>query len=284
MTDKNVKTQSHYTGWRKWTPSLDEWVQLTTENYCPLELKNNEYLLVYNSEDEGRLCQQYCYQDGKLHKFGRKAIKADKNICINARNDEQVCAIDLMHRDDVTVKLLTGTWGSGKTMILVTAALEALNQGRFKQIIWIRNNIRVKDTADLGALPGDVVEKLLPFLGPFIDHIGKKEVISMLEKETLVIEPLQSLRGRNFKDSIIICSEAENFTAEHIKLIIARAAEGSHVWFDADIRQRDLDVFEKSKGIEKLINKLAGHKLFGYVHLIKTERSETAELADLLDQ
>jgi predicted ribonuclease YlaK len=80
-----------------------------------------------------------------------------------------------------------------------------------------------------------------------------------------------------------MCSEAENLTKEHIQLIIARAAEGSQVWFDADIRQRDKAVFEKSKGIETMIERLTGHKRFGYVHLTVTERSETAAMADLLN-
>jgi predicted ribonuclease YlaK len=182
-----------------------------------------------------------------------------------------------------TVKLLTGTWGTGKTLILVSAALEALKAGRFKRIVWIRNNVDVKDTKDLGALPGEVIDKLLPFLGPFIDHAGENSVRTMLNKGTLVVEPLQSLRGRNFDDTLIMCSEAENLTKEHIQLIIARAAEGSEVWFDADNRQRDKASFEKSKGIETLIERFAGQKLFGYVHLVKSERSATAAMADLLN-
>ena len=166
---------------------------------------------------------------------------------------------------------------------MVSAALEALKAGRFKRIVWIRNNVDVKDTKDLGALPGEVIDKLLPFLGPFIDHAGENSVRTMLNKGTLVVEPLQSLRGRNFDDTLIMCSEAENLTKEHIQLIIARAAEGSEVWFDADNRQRDKASFERSRGIETLIERFAGQKLFGYVHLVKYERSETAAMADLLN-
>lgn len=114
-------------------------------------------------------------------------------------------------------------------MILVAAALEALKAGRFEKIVWIRNNVRVRDTEDLGALPGEVNEKLLPYLGPFIDHCGNEKVITMLNKGSLEIEPLQSLRGRNLTNTLIMCSEAENLTKEHIQLIIARAAEGSEV-------------------------------------------------------
>lgn len=221
-------------------------------------------------------------QDDKQHSSAQKYSKG-KNVVIVPRNDEQACAFDLMKDPSKTVKLLTGTWGTGKTLILVSAALEALKAGRFKRIVWIRNNVDVKDTKDLGALPGEVIDKLLPFLGPFIDHAGENSVRTMLNKGTLVVEPLQSLRGRNFDDTLIMCSEAENLTKEHIQLIIARAAEGSEVWFDADNRQRDKASFERSRGIETLIERFAGQKLFGYVHLVKSERSETAAMADLLN-
>lgn len=282
---------------------------LYTAEEVPFQLKENEYLIV-NTEDN--ISTFYCYENRHLRKFTGGSIKTvkdtmpvlleepkqkqeddkkvnnkkyskGKNIVITPRNEEQVCAFDLMKDPTKTVKLLTGTWGTGKTLILVSAALEALKAGRFKRIVWIRNNVDVKDTKDLGALPGEVIDKLLPFLGPFIDHAGENSVRTMLNKGTLVVEPLQSLRGRNFEDTLIMCSEAENLTKEHIQLIIARAAEGSEVWFDADNRQRDKASFEKSKGIETLIERFAGQKLFGYVHLVKSERSATAAMADLLN-
>ena len=298
-----------YTGWKKWSPTSEEWAELYATGAVPVSLKENEYLIV---KSEGSSTIFYCYENGQLRKFTGGSIKTTKddtpvllesskskqddkqhssaqkyskgkNVVITPRNDEQVCAFDLMKDSSKTVKLLTGTWGTGKTLILVSAALEALKAGRFKRIVWIRNNVDVKDTKDLGALPGEVIDKLLPFLGPFIDHAGENSVRTMLNKGTLVVEPLQSLRGRNFDDTLIMCSEAENLTKEHIQLIIARAAEGSEVWFDADNRQRDKASFERSRGIETLIERFAGQKLFGYVHLVKSERSETAAMADLLN-
>ena len=298
-----------YTGWKKWSPTSDEWAELYATGAVPVSLKENEYLIV---KSEGSSTIFYCYENGQLRKFTGGSIKTTKddtpvllesskskqddkqhssaqkyskgkNVVIVPRNDEQACAFDLMKDPSKTVKLLTGTWGTGKTLILVSAALEALKAGRFKRIVWIRNNVDVKDTKDLGALPGEVIDKLLPFLGPFIDHAGENSVRTMLNKGTLVVEPLQSLRGRNFDDTLIMCSEAENLTKEHIQLIIARAAEGSEVWFDADNRQRDKASFERSRGIETLIERFAGQKLFGYVHLVKSERSETAAMADLLN-
>lgn len=174
-------------------------------------------------------------QDNILKKFGRDSISfrsrksSAKSTEIVARNDEQVCAINLLHNRDITIKLIEGSWGVGKTMLLVTAALEALEHNVFDRIVWIRNNVRVAGTPDLGALPGDKNEKLMDYVGPFVDHCGKAAVECMLNNEQLIIEPLQSIRGRNIDNAIIMCSEAENLLTSHIQLIIARAAEGSEV-------------------------------------------------------
>lgn len=70
------------------------------------------------------------------------------------RNPEQFCAFDMLKDRQTTIKLITGTFGTGKTLALVVAALEALEKGEFERIIWVRNNVQVKDTDPLGALPG----------------------------------------------------------------------------------------------------------------------------------
>lgn len=315
MKTNEITKLTDYKGWIEWNPTSDEWIEFYQTGTVPFEMKNNEYLIV---KTEDGATTFYCYEEGTLRKFTGPSIKTykdtshvplssytiddekgdikrkrdeqpvkksskGKNIVINPRNNEQVCAFDLVKDRTKTIKLLTGTWGTGKTLILVTAALEALKNGEFDKIVWIRNNVDVKDTKDLGALPGDVIDKLLPFLGPFIDHAGEHSVRTMIDKGSLVVEPLQSLRGRNFDRTLIMCSEAENLTKEHIQLIIARAAEGSEIWFDADNRQRDKASFEKSRGIETLIERMAGKELFGYVHLVHSERSKTAAMADLMN-
>ena len=298
-----------YTGWKKWTPTSEDWVELYANGTVPVQLKENEYLIV---KSDGNSTIFYCYENGQLRKFTGGSIKTTKddttvllepskskqdgkqhssaqkyskgkNVVITPRNEEQVCAFDLMKDPTKTVKLLTGTWGAGKDLIMASSALEQLKLGHYERIVWIRNPVNLKDTPDLGALPGEVIDKLLPYLGPFIDNAGEASVRTMLSKGTLVVEPLQALRGRNFKNSILICSEAENLTYDQLKLIVARVADGSCLYINGDVRQRDKAIFEKSRGLEKFIQCLAGDPLFGYVHLPKSERSATASLADKLD-
>ena len=97
------------------------------------------------------------------------------------------------------------------------------------------------------------------------------------------VQHLGFIRGRDIKNSIILCSEAENLTKQHVQLLIGRVGEGSSLWLDGDFKQVDSKIFEENSGLNIAIDKLKGNKLFGFVHLEKSERSETAALADLLD-
>ena len=281
--------EKEYTGWKVWTPNVDEFVDFYQNNVCPLDLLENEYLIVIDQND-GMVAGTYKKKNGVIEKVNRAPIKIKDpkdgrvNKVFNPRNPEQVCAFDLLHDDSITIKLISGKKGSGKTLMLVTAGLEALREKRYEKIVWIRNNIDVKDTKDFGILPGSLYEKAEPFLGPFIDHVGDKmKVEKMINEGQLEIIPLQFLRGRDIQNSIIMCSECENLTVQHLALIISRAADGTAIFFDGDVVQRDKAVFEKSKGMENMIKKLAGETLFGYVKLIKTERSATAALAEKLE-
>ena len=200
------------------------------------------------------------------------------------RNPQQYCAMDLLKQKDVPLKLITGNFGSGKSMMCIIGALELLEEGAFDKIIFVRNNVQVKDTDPWGALPGDLYSKSLPYLMPFCDHCGGIDGVERLINDgKLEVIPLAFLRGRSIRNSIIYSMESENLTKEHIQLIMGRVDEGSQLWMDGDIKQRDKVAFEKSQGLELMIDRLKGNKLFGYVHLVKSERSEVARLCDLLD-
>lgn len=203
---------------------------------------------------------------------------------IKPRNPQQKFAMNMLLDDNKTVKLVTGRWGSGKTFLLAAAAIQALEDGKFDKIVFVRNNVQVKDTDALGALPGTSDDKMLPYLGPLLDHIGGEDGARyFVANHQLEVIPLGFLRGRSIRNSIIFCTEAENLTKEHLQLLLGRVDEGSNLWLDADLRQRDRVSFERSQGIETMVERLKGNPLFGYVHLEKTERSKTAALADLLD-
>lgn len=236
----------------------------------------NEYVVVENN--------LYKFHNGNFRKVNYHIIDSKWSGKIKPKNIEQQAAIDMLLDNTTTIKLITGTWGTGKTLLLITAALKLLEDNLFEKIVWIRNNVQVANTDPLGALPGNEVDKMLPYVMPMADHCGGIEgILSLLNSGKLEVIPLAFLRGRSIRNSIIISSEAENLTKEHIQLLIGRVDEGSNLWLDADCKQRDKVVFSNSQGIEVLIDRLKGESLFGYVHLVKSERSDTAALADKLN-
>lgn len=246
------------------------------------EIKENEFIIVKNKS--GKVVDKFIKKDNKFEIVRWRNIKHNFNDMVKPRNIQQELAFNLLQNYQITLKLLLGVYGSGKDYLMINQALELLEKDYFTKIIWVRNNISVKDTGVIGSLPGDSLEKILPWLMPVADIMGGYEGLQeLLDKDMIEAVPLGFIRGRSFSHCIIMCSEAENLTKEQIQLLIGRVGEGSQLWLNGDLRQRDMQVFEKSQGIEILIDRLSGNKLFGNVYLPKTERSQTAALADLLD-
>ena len=245
-------------------------------------LKENQYLLLRDST--GEVVDKYCFQNGELRQVMYHKLGGTFTGAIKPRNPQQVCLFDMLKDKTSKIKLVTGRFGSGKTMAMTVAALELIERGKFDKIVWVRNNVSVKDAPEIGFLPGTEIDKLMPYVMPLADHAGGEDGIKkMLENGTLEVIPLGHLRGRSLRNSIVFCSECENLTRQHIQLLMGRIDEGSQLWLDGDTKQRDRAIFEQSAGLERLVERLAGNKLFAHIHLEKSERSEVAALADLLD-
>jgi phosphate starvation-inducible PhoH-like protein len=139
---------------------------------------------------------------------------------------------------------------------------------------------------DIGALPGELLEKVTGQIGPLVDLVGIDEVQEMIRREELEVVHMNSIRGRSFQDTIIIVNEAQNLTEDHIKLLIARCGEGSRIFFDGDLKQADSAIFRNKNGLKLLLNLRKSpvySKIFATVKLITTERSLTAQASSFLD-
>ena len=245
-------------------------------------VRENQYLLIKDST--GEIVDKYCRQNGELRQVLFCKLGGSFTGAIKPRNPQQVCLFDMLKDKTSKIKLVTGRFGSGKTLAMTNAALELIEKGKFERIVWVRNNVSVKDAPEIGYLPGTEIDKLMPYVMPLADHAGGEEGIKkMLESGTLEVIPLGHLRGRSLRNSIVFCTECENLTKQHIQLLMGRIDEGSQLWLDGDTKQRDRAIFEQSAGLEKMVARLAGNKLFAHIHLEKSERSEVAALADLLD-
>ena len=242
----------------------------------------NEYLIIRKSDGE---IVDYRKWDGNEYvALSWKQINSHFLGKIKPRNPQQVLAFDMLQNKDETIKVVSGRFGSGKDYIMIANALKLIEDGKYEKLLYIRNAIGVKDAQEIGYLPGDKNSKLRPYAMVLADHLGGETGLDMqIMSGNIEIEHLGYIRGRDIKNTIIYCSEAENFTKEHVQLLIGRVGSGSSLWMNGDFRQTDSHVFRINNGLLSTVQKLAGHEKFGYVRLEKTERSETAAMADLLD-
>lgn len=243
----------------------------------------NGYVLIPNADADGNTAGLR-WDGSRYVPIKYKNLNTAYSGKIKPLNNQQKLAFDLLQNDDITIKLLLGVYGSGKDFLMVNHAVDLIEKGKYDKIVWVRNNIEVKDTKEIGFLPGSMLEKVYPFAAILDDCLGGEVALERAITDGWVeIQPLGFIRGRSFNRSIIYCSEAENLTKQHIQLLIGRVGEGSTLWINGDLRQIDDVAFERNNGIQKLIDKLTGNERFGTVYLPITERSETARLADMLD-
>ena len=284
-------SNNDYTGWTK--VSLDQGgaeamamaYSKDAEQKNLFDTPTNGYILIPNADADGNTVGLR-WDGSRYIPIKYKKISNRFTGDIRPRNDQQRLAFDMLQNDDITVKMLAGTFGSGKTMLMVSSAIDMIEKHKVDKLIWIRNNIEVKNTKELGALPGTLLEKLgaASFAGPLADHLGGESGLEYWIKNGQVeVAHLGFIRGRDYKNAILLVSEAENLTKEHIQLLLGRVGEGSMLWLDGDLKQTDEAVFENNSGMRKAISALTGNPHFAYVYMPKTERSETAQLADLLD-
>lgn len=246
------------------------------------DCRQNEHIIVYDADGVAK--DFYRWDGTKYALVGYKVIKNDYTGNVRPRNPQQRLAIDMLYNQDITVKILVGKFGTGKDYLMSSVALDLVMQGKFDKIMWVRNNVEVKNSKPLGFLPGDAFDKLLPFAMPLADHVGGRDGLErLISNQQIEVEHLGFIRGRDIKNTIIMCSEAENMTKEHVQLLLGRVGEGSALWLNGDYKQTDHKVFTENNGLMIAVDRLKGHPKFGFVKLVKTERSETAAMADLLD-
>lgn len=167
---------------------------------------------------------------------------------------------------------------------MLNKALSLIDSGEFSKIIYIRPNVTLAGVPEIGHLKGDLNDKLGWTLGPLYDKVGGEDGVEKLIMDNkLEMVPLLFIRGRSFDNSIIYVSEGQNITSEIAKVLISRIGSNSELWINADTHQTDKRMFEEDNGIVKMVDRLTGNPLFGYVYLPITERSKVAELATLLD-
>ena len=272
-----------YLGYKELVLTDEQFAEIYTDKQLVgYEFKENEYLIT--KDESGKIVDSFQCKNGKLEAVPYQTLKNSYLGTIKPRNPQQELTIDLLLDPETKIKVIKGVYGSGKDYLMLSAALQLIEKGKFEKIVFVRPNVSVRGLPDIGALPGTADEKLSWTLAPLYDKVGGEEgVAMMLHHKILESVPLLFIRGRSFEKSIIYVTEGQNMTTEIAKLVIGRIGEGSELWINADTSQTDKKMFDEDNGVTKMISRLAGHKLFGYVYMPKTERSSVAELATLLD-
>ncbi len=219
-------------------------------------------------------------------------VEKNKAYGIEPRNAEQTFSLDALTRPEIQLAALTGKAGTGKTLLALAGAL---HQRKIYTQIFLARPIVPLSNRDLGYLPGDIKEKIGPYMQPLWDNLGViknkfsaqskdySNIEEMVKNDKLLITPLAYIRGRSLSRVFFIVDEAQNLTPHEVKTIITRAGEGTKMIFTGDIEQIDSPYLDsKSNGLSYLVDKMVGQDLFAHVNLVKGERSYLAELASNL--
>jgi len=239
----------------------------------------------------------------------RQLLRKVKTIYgISAKNIEQECSILALMDQSIDIVALTGKAGTGKTFIAILIAMLEKELNNYEQIIITRPNIPINRSYELGFKPGDTVEKMQDWMEPITDNIKiilkyclrtKKESVqvssnnfsgksiystkkfdNMVKEELIVVQPLESIRGRSLSNKFFIIDEAQNLTPKDMKTIITRCGEGTKVVLTGDLDQIDSRFLDKtSNGLAYLIDKFLDEENFCFINFIEILRSNLANQA-----
>jgi PhoH-like ATPase len=296
-TDK-VDVEGLYTGTAEVMVEAAQIDQLFKQGYVSLAQEffpNQALTLVDNRNPAHTALATVDGTSGKvipLIKLARNGVSR-----VQARNREQSFAFDLLLRDSISLVTLVGKAGTGKTLLAIAAGLQKVADEHLYSRLLISRPV-VPMGRDIGYLPGDINEKLTPWMQPLYDNfdliLGTQDAVEkpshwrrgheeLIEMGLLQIEPLTYIRGRTIPKQFLIVDEAQNLTPHEVKTILTRAGEGTKVVLTGDPDQIDNPYVDAaSNGLSYVVERFKEEPLAGHITLCKGERSELAERATAL--
>jgi PhoH-like ATPase len=210
---------------------------------------------------------------------------------LRSRSKEQRFSLELLLDPEITVIALDGRAGTGKTVMAIAAGLEQVVETRRYERLAVYRPLVPVGRADVGFLPGDLNEKLDPWMAAIHDAIvaltdqrSSRDAVGLIDDLTdrgqLTLESVTFLRGRSLQQQFVVVDEAQNLEPTTLKTILTRIGEGTKVVFTGDTSQIDAPYMgETNNALAVLIHAFAGQRCFGHVTLAACERSEVASLA-----
>ena len=247
-------------------------------------LYNNQFIMLTSETDPKKTALAFF----KSYAEPIREVVGHKNGVwgVQARNKEQKFALDMLMNPDLPLISVIGKAGSGKSLISLAAGLEQVvgAETRYKRLI-VSRPVQPMGK-DIGFLPGDMQEKMIPWLMPIQDNLqylmgDDRATLEMyVEKGTIEIEALTYIRGRSISNAFIIIDECQNLSAHEIKTIITRVGENTKIVFTGDIEQIDnVYVDATTNGLSYVVEKMKDQEISGHITLKKGERSKVATIA-----
>lgn len=226
---------------------------------------------------------------------GRQLRKVPRHEAwgISARNKEQLFALDLLLDPNIPLVTISGSAGSGKTLIAMAAALALAEKGTYRRVMVTRPVVPMG--RDIGYLPGSAEEKLQPWMQPIFDNLeviipnqpnGQKRSAEpsykyLLDTGALVVEAMTYMRGRSLPNQFILVDEAQNMNSHEARTLLTRVGEGAKIVLTGDPNQIDNPFVDaRSNGLSFIVDRFKDSQLAGHVTLRKSERSALAEEAN----
>ena len=285
---QKVNFQELYSGFKEIDVSSEVLYQLEEEEVIPWneQMNPNEFVILHSFNPDLSAIARYRHEDNSLH----HVVPRTEPVCgIHALNEQQQIAFDLLLDDSVSLVTMVGKAGTGKTLLAIATGMrKVLEESSYTRVLVSRPVIPMGK--DIGFLPGDKEEKLSHWMQPLFDNLeyimgvykrsNVKNLDSVLSNNIVEIEALTYIRGRSLPGQFIIIDEAQNLSPHEIKTIVSRAGEKTKIVLTGDPFQIDSPYLDaNSNGLTYLVEAFKGQRMFGHVTLLKSERSQLAEMA-----
>jgi PhoH-like ATPase len=290
-TSESIDVEELYSGNGEIEVAAADVDRFYSDGALPLEqaVHANQYLLIKDRDNPSH--SALGRYDGTTKKVQPVRKLREGVWGIRPRNKEQHFALDLLLNDDIKLVTLVGKAGTGKTLLAIAAGLQkCVEEGIYQKLLVSRPIFPLGK--DIGFLPGDIEEKLNPWMQPIYDNLELLLGFSKAEKKEgrshqelidlgyIEIEPLTYIRGRSIPNQFMIVDEAQNLTPHEVKTIITRVGENTKIILTGDPYQIDNPYIDASNnGLTTVVERFKGESLAGHVSLAKGERSPLAELA-----
>ncbi|MCI5059457.1 MAG: PhoH family protein [Alphaproteobacteria bacterium] len=210
-------------------------------------------------------------KDDKTPLYDEKAgIKTADNKLISPRSPNQVSYIEAIRGNDMVFGI--GPAGTGKTFLAVASAVAMYQAGEIERMVFCRPAVEAGE--QLGFLPGDMLEKIDPYLRPIFDALHDMmqgdQVIKKMENGDIEIAPLAFMRGRTLKNAFVVLDEAQNTTSMQMKMFLTRMGEGTRMVITGDPSQIDLPAGVQS-GLKEAMTILHNVEEVPFIHFDKTD-------------